>query len=175
VTSRAGSWQVRALELRVHLPAGGRLDERRGPRQHARVTTPEDVLRGVLRAEIEVAARIVNRDAATLTTFEAVRALRAFGVQCSRAAPLIEAQISIPEPELQHILAELCERYGAGLHKKPRQRLLTITAPRAFIDLALQPVLQGMLDVVIASRHEQARRLVAELRASAPEETTPPS
>ena len=129
----------------------------------------------MLRAEIEVAARIVNVDAATLTTLDAVRVLRAFGDRCSQAAPLIEARISIPEPELQHIVAELCERYGAGIEKKPRERALTITAPRAFIDMALQPVLQGMLDVVIASRHEQARRLVAELRASAPWETTPPS
>jgi hypothetical protein len=139
------------------------------------VKTPDDVLRGVLRAEIEVAARIASRDAATLTTTEAVRALRDFGLRCSQSEPLIEAQISIPEPELQHILAVLCERYGAGIEKKPRQRVLTITAPRAFIDRAIQPVLQGMLDVVIASRHEQARRLVAELRASAPEEVTPPS
>lgn len=138
------------------------------------VTAHEDVLRGMLRAEIEVAARIVNVDAATLTTLDAVRALRAFGDRCSQAAPLIEARISIPEPELQHIVAELCERYGAGIEKKPRERALTITAPRAFIDMALQPVLQGMLDVVIESRHEQSRRLVAELRASAPWETTPP-
>lgn len=139
------------------------------------MTEPDDLLRGVLRAEIEVAARIINRDAVSLTTSEAVRALRAYGLRCSQSAPLIEAQISIPEPELQHILGELCERYGAGLHKKPRQRLLTITAPRAFTDNALQPVLQGMLDVRIASRHEQARRLIAALRASAPEDTTPPS
>jgi hypothetical protein len=139
------------------------------------VATPDDVLRGVLQAEIEVAARITNREAASLATLEAVRALRAFGLRCSQSAPLVEAQISIPEPELQHVLAELCERYGAGLHKKPRQRLLTVTAPREFIDSVLQPVLQGALDVVIASRHAQARRLVAELRASAPEEATPPS
>jgi len=139
------------------------------------VVLSDDVLRKVLQAEIEVAARITKRDAASLTTSEAVRALRAFGLKCSQSAPLVQAQISIPEPELQHILSELCERYGAGLEKKPRQRLLTITAPRAFIDDALQPVLQGMLDVVIASRHEQARRLIAELRASAPPETTPPS
>jgi len=29
-----------------------------------------------------------------------------------------------------------------------------------------------MLDVVIAARHEQARRLIADLRASAPEEAS---
>ena len=135
------------------------------------MTTPDDLLRSVLQAELEVAARIAKRDVATLTTVEAVRVLSDFGLRYSRLAPLVEAQISIPEPELQHILAELCARYGAGLEKKPRQRLLTITAPRAFIDEALQPVLQGMLDVVIAARHEQARRLLAGLRASAPTET----
>lgn len=133
------------------------------------MTTPDGVLRGVLRAEIEVAARIVGRDAASLTTAEAVLALRAFGARCAQAAPLVEAQLSVPEPELQHVIAELCERYGAGLHTKPRQRVLTVTAPRAFIDVALQPVIQGVLDAVIAARHEQARQLVSGLRASAPE------
>jgi hypothetical protein len=136
---------------------------------------PESVLRGVLRPEIEVAARIVNRDPATLTASEAVLALRAFWARCSQAAPSAEAQLSIPEPELQHVVAELCQRHGAGLHKKPRQRLLTITAPRAFVDTGLQPVIQGGLDVVIAARHEQARQLIGELRASAPEGTTRPS
>jgi len=134
----------------------------------ATVTGPGDVLPAMLCAEVAVAARLSQRDAAALTTSDAVRIIRAFGEHCSKASPLVEAQISIPEPELQHFLSELCERYGAGLHKKPRQRALTITAPRAFIDAALQPVLQGMLDVVIASRHDQARRLIAELRASAP-------
>ncbi len=52
---------------------------------------------------------------------------------CRLAAPLVEARISIPEPELPHIMAEVCERHGAGHDKKPRQRLLTITAPRLFI------------------------------------------
>ena len=131
------------------------------------MTRPDDLLRRVLQAELEVAARITKRDVATLTTLEAVRVLREFGVRCGQAGPLVEARISIPEPELQHVLSELCERYGAGLHKPPRQRLLTITAPRRFIDDALQPVLQGMLDVVIAARHEQARQLLAGLRASA--------
>ena len=172
MTSRPGSWQLRALfePRRGLLPCPERVDSRLGSRRVWRVTiAAERVLRGVLRAEIKVAARIVDRDAATLTTSEAVLALRAFGARCSQAAPSIEAQLSIPEPELQHVVAELCERYGAGLHKKPRQRLLTITAPRAFVDAALQPVIQGVLDVLIAARHEQARRLVAELRGSAPE------
>ena len=183
--SSPASWQLRAfaasgrcLPGRPHRrarPLATSIDDWRVPRQPRLVATPDDVLSGVLRAEIEVAARIMNRDAASLTTPEAVRALREYGLRCSQSTPLVEAQISIPEPELQHILSELCERYGAGLHKKPRQRLLTITAPRAFIDNALQPVLQGMLDVVIASRHEQTRRLIAELRASAPADTMPPS
>ncbi|MBK8011654.1 MAG: hypothetical protein IPK13_09895 [Deltaproteobacteria bacterium] len=129
-----------------------------------------EILSKILQAEIEVAARISSREAAGLTTPEAVRTLRAFGLRCSRSAPLIEAQISIPEPELQHVVAELCERYGAGLHRKPRQRLLTITATHAFVDDALHPVIQAMLDVVIAARHEEARRLIAELRASMPDE-----
>ena len=137
--------------------------------------TPDDILRGALLAEIAVAARITDRDAATLTTPDAVRALRAFGLRCRETDPLAEAQISLPEPEFQHVLAELCERYGARLHKKPRQRLLTITAPRAFIDNALHPVLQDMLDVVIAARHKQARQFVSDLRASAPEKTGPTS
>ncbi|MBK8015139.1 MAG: hypothetical protein IPK13_27815 [Deltaproteobacteria bacterium] len=67
-------------------------------------------------------------------------------------------------------MAELCERYGAGLHRKPRQRLLTITATPAFVDGALHPVIQVMLDVVMDARHEEARRLMAELRASMPDE-----
>ena len=136
--------------------------------------TLDDVLRRALEAEIQIAARITNTDPATLSTAEAVRALRAFGQRCSQAAPMVEAQISIPEPELQHILAVLCERYGAGLEKKPRQRVLTITAPRVFIDTALQPVLQGMLDVVIAWRHEQARELLRKLSASAPDDEAMP-
>lgn len=178
---------------------GGRPPARRCPRREGRISsglsagtvrhrqparlgqrsgvmgTSDEVLRGVLQAEIEVAACITQRDVAGLSTADAVDALREFGRRCSKGAPLVEAQISIPEPELQHIVATLCERYGAGLHKKPRQRLLTITAPREFIDRALQPIVQGMLDVVIASRHEQVRRLIAELRGSAPEEAKQPS
>lgn len=133
----------------------------------------EHVLIEVLRAEIEVAAHIIGCDARSLTTSDAVLALRAFGLRCSERGPLVEMQLSMPEVELQHVVAELCERYGAGLHKKPRQRVLTITAPREFIDVVLQPVIQGVLDVVIGARHEASRQLIAGLRGSAPAWTRP--
>lgn len=135
----------------------------------------DDVLRGVLQAEIEIAARLISREPATLTTADAVQAIREFGLRSSQRAPLIEVQMSIPEPDLQHILAEFCERYGAGIERKNRQRLPTVTAPRAFIDAVLNPLVQAMLDLVIAARDEQVRSLVDGLRASAPDETTPPS
>ena len=37
----------------------------------------------------------------------------------------------------------------AGLHKKPRQRRLSITASRAFVDDSRHPAIQAMLDVVL--------------------------
>ncbi|MBK8011693.1 MAG: hypothetical protein IPK13_10095 [Deltaproteobacteria bacterium] len=59
---------------------------------------------------------------------------------------------------------------GPGSTGSRASASLTITATHAFVDDALHPVIQAMLDVVIAARHEEARRLIAELRASMPDE-----
>ena len=145
------------------------MDAGRQPVHAALVSlVPDDVLRRLTHAEIAVAARVAQRDPATMTTAEAVAILRAFGLDASQRAPLVETEVSIPESMLQAVLALLCERYGAGLHKKPRQRVLTVTAPRAFVDDALSPLLGAMLDIVTEWQHAQMRALLQALEATAP-------
>lgn len=127
-----------------------------------------ELLDQLLRAEIEIAAQVTGRDAARMTTADAVRALDDLGRTATQREPLVETDFALDEPMLQGILATLCARYGAGVHRKPRRRAITVTAPRTFIERALQPLVLRMGDHVEAWQHARIRALMTMVEESAP-------
>ena len=103
-----------------------------------------ELLELLLRAEIEIAAQLTGRDATGMSTADAVRALDDFGRAATQREPLLETDFTLDDPMLQGILATLCARYGAGVHRKPRRRALTVSAPRMFVQSALHPLIVRM-------------------------------
>lgn len=76
--------------------------------------------------------------------------------------PDVEVRLSVPTPASQRVLIAACARYKLRLYRLPRQRdsSMCVQVPAGFMREVLQPLLQGMAQIVEDAAHRTTMRII---------------